>query len=324
MTAPRRKLDNTCWSRVKHALSAVGVMLAVAAGGFAEDAWAAPELSGTLKKIKESGSLTLAVRDASSPFSFLDDKQQYAGYSIDLCMKIVDALKSELRMPNLRVNMTSVTSQTRIPLMANGTVDLDCGSTSNTVERQKRVGFLVTTFLTGTRLLVKKSSNIKSYKDLKGKTVVVTNGTTNERVIKELDARENLGMNFIQGKEHSESFLNVESGHAVAFPMDSVLLYAFRANAKNPAEYDVVGDFLSDDPYAIMVRKDDPAFRQMANNAVIALMRSGEIKAIYRKWFESPIPPKGVNLNMPMSDALKELIQSPSDKGAGACNHIKC
>jgi glutamate/aspartate transport system substrate-binding protein len=324
MTAPRRKLVSTCRSRVKHAVSAISIMLAVAAGGFAKDTWAAPEFSGTLKKIKESGRIALAVRDASSPFSFLDDQQQYAGYSIDLCMKIVDALRSELSMPNLKVDMTSVTSQTRIPLMANGTVDLDCGSTSNTLERQKRVGFLVTTFLTGTKLLVKKSSNIKSYKDLKGKTVVVTNGTTNERVIKELDARENLGMNFIQAKEHSESFLNVESGHAVAFPMDSVLLYAFRANAKNPVEYDVVGDFLSDDPYAIMVRKDDPAFKRAADNAMIALMRSGEIKAIYRKWFESPIPPKGVNLNMPMSDALKELIKSPSDKGAGACNHITC
>jgi glutamate/aspartate transport system substrate-binding protein len=284
----------------------------------------AQELTGTLKKIKDSGSVTLGVREASSPFSFIDDQQQYVGYSIDLCLKIVDALKTELKMPNLKASMTPVTSQTRIPLMANGTVDLECGSTTNSVERQKQVSFVVTTFLTGTKLLVKKSSNIKSYKDLKGKTVVVTSGTTNERVIKELDAKENLGMSFIQAKEHSESFLNLDTGRAVAFPMDDILLYGLKANAKNPAEYDVVGDFLSDDPYAIMLRKDDPAFKKVADNAIIAIIKSGEINKIYHKWFESPIPPKGVNLNLPMSEALKELFKAPNDRGVDVCSRMKC
>jgi len=284
----------------------------------------AQELTGTLKKVKESGTLTLGVRESSSPFSFIDDKQQYVGYSIDLCMKIVDAVKAELKLPNIKVNMTPVTSQTRIPLMSNGTVDMECGSTTNSIERQKQVSFVVTTFLTGTKLLAKKSSNIKSYKDLKGKTVVVTSGTTNERAIKELDAKENLGLSFIQAKDHSESFLNVDTGRAAAFPMDDILLYGLKANAKNPADYDVIGEFLSDDPYAIMIRRDDPAFKKTADNAVIALIKNGEINKIYAKWFESPIPPKGANLHLPMSDALKELFKAPNDRGVDTCGRMKC
>jgi glutamate/aspartate transport system substrate-binding protein len=280
--------------------------------------------SGTLRKIRESGSVTLAVREASSPFSFVDDQQQYVGYSIDLCLKIVDALRVELKMPNLRIDMTAVTPQTRIPLMANGTVDLECGSTTNTLERQKQVDFVVTTFVTGTKLLVKKSSNIKSYRDLKGKPVVVTSGTTNERVIKELDAKENLGLGFIQAKEHTESFLNLETGRAAAFPSDEILLRGLKINAANPAEYEVVGEFLSDAPVAIMLRKDDAAFKKVADRAILAVISSGEIKQIYRKWFESPIPPHGVNLKVPMSEALRELFKTPNDNGAGACNRMKC
>jgi glutamate/aspartate transport system substrate-binding protein len=284
----------------------------------------AQELSGTLKKIRESGTVTLAVRDASSPFSFLDANQEYVGYGIDICMKIVNALKVELKQPNLKVRMTPVTAQSRIPLVVNGTVDLDCGATGNTVERQHRVAFLVTTFLSGTRLLVKKSSNIRNYRNLKGKTVVVTNGSTDERVIKELDARENLGLNFIQAQEHSEAFLNVESGHAVAFPLSAILLDAIRANAGNPAEYEVVGDYLSDDALAIMIRKDDPELKKLGDGAIIGMMSSGELERIYRKWFESPIPPKGINLGVPMSDALQRLFKSPSDQGVGACYRFKC
>jgi glutamate/aspartate transport system substrate-binding protein len=280
--------------------------------------------SDTLKKIRDSGSVTLAVREASSPFSFIDDQQQYVGYSIDLCLKIVDAIGAELKMPDLRINMTAVTPQTRIPLMANGTFDLECGSTTNTLERQKQVGFVVTTFVTGTKLLVKKSSNIKNYRDLKGKPVVVTSGTTDGRVIQELDARENLGMSFILAREHTESFLNLETGRAAAFPSDEILLRCLKVNAANPAEYEVVGEFLSDAPIAIMLRKDDAAFKKVANQAILAVIRSGEIKQIYRKWFESPIPPHGVNLEMPMSEALMELFKAPNDEGVGACNRMKC
>jgi glutamate/aspartate transport system substrate-binding protein len=308
--------------RAAHVMSYLA--LALVSGFLLAGPAAAQELTGTLKKIKDSGTVTLGVRESSVPFSYLDDKQQYIGYSIDLCLKVVDALKAELKMPGLKVAMTPVTSQTRIPLMANGTIDLECGSTTNSMERQKQVGFLDTTFLTGTKLLVKKSSGIKSYKDLKGKTVVVTSGTTNERVIKELDEKEKLGMSFIQAKDHDESFLNVDTGRAVAFPMDDILLYGLKAKSKNPADWDVVGDFLSDDPYAIMVRKDDTAFKKVGDNALVALMKSGEIEKIYNKWFEAPIPPKGISMSVPLSSALKDTFKNPTDKGVEACSRMKC
>ncbi|MBK5104582.1 MAG: amino acid ABC transporter substrate-binding protein [Burkholderiales bacterium] len=284
---------------------------------FACAAFAAPAFAAdTLKKIKETGTITVGHRDASIPFSYLDDKQQPIGYSMDLCMKIVGAIKTKLKMPKLKVVLNPVTSQTRIPLIANGSIDMECGSTTNSVERQKQVAFLNTTFITGTKLLVKKSSKIKSYKDLKDKAVVVTNGTTNERAIKELDAKENLGMKFIPSKDHAESFLSVDSGRAVAFPMDDILLAGLINNSKNPGEFEIVGAFLSHDPYAIMISRDDPAFKKFGDEVIGGLMKSGEIKKIYSKWFQKPIPPKGNNLKFPMSDGLKEAIAHPNDKGA--------
>ena len=286
-----------------------GLALAVASPGFAQE-------SGTLKKIKDTGTIAVGHRDASMPFSYLDDKQQPIGYSMELCMKIVDAVKQKLDLPNLKVELVPVTSQTRIPLIANGTTDLECGSTTNSKERQKQAAFLNTTFVTGTKLLVKKSSNIRSYKDLKGKAVAVTAGTTNERAMKELDAKEHLNIRFIPAKDHGESFLLVDSGRAVAFAMDDVLLYGLKANAKNPDEYEVVGEFLSFDPYAIMIRKDDPDFKKLGDEVLAGLMKSGEIDKIYQKWFESPIPPKGINLKLPMSDKLKEDFKNPNDEGA--------
>jgi glutamate/aspartate transport system substrate-binding protein len=280
--------------------------------------------SGTLKKIKDSKTITLGVREASSPFSFLDDKQQYVGYSIDLCMKIVDAVKAGLKTPDLKVNMTKVTPQIRMQMVMSGAVDLECGSTTNSLERQKVVSFVVTTFFTGTKLLVKTSSNIKSYKDLKGKSVVVSTGTTNEQAIKEFNLKESLGIRFIQSKDHNEALLAVETGRAAAFPMDEVLLYSMRANAKNPADFAVVGEFLTDDPYGIMLRKDDPAFKKMADSAVIALFKSGEINKIYARWFQSPIPPGNVNLNMPMNGTLKKYIGRPNDDGVDKCGRMQC
>jgi glutamate/aspartate transport system substrate-binding protein len=274
------------------------------------------ELTGTLKKIKDSGALVIGHREASIPFSYLDDRQQPIGYSMDICAKVVEAIKAELKLSTLQVKLNPVTSQTRIPLMANGTIDMECGSTTNSVERQKQVAFAVTTFITGTKLLVRKDSGIKSYKDLKGQPVVVTSGTTNERAIKALDEKENLGMRFLPSKDHAESFLTVETGRAVAFPMDDILLYGLRANAKNPADFEIVGDLLSYDPYAVMLRKDDPQFKKVVDQAIVALFKSDEISRIYQKWFQSPIPPKGVNLNLPIGDALREAIRSPNDKGA--------
>ena len=213
---------------------------------------AAAQESATLKKISTKKAIVLGVREGADPFSYLDAKQQYIGYSIDLCMKIVDAVKAQLKMPDLAVTMTKVTPQVRMQMLMAGDIDLECGSSTNSIERQKQVAFVVTTFFTGTRLLVKPSSLVRSYKDLKGKTVVVTTGTTNERAIKEYNLQESLGMKFVQVRDHRDALAAVEKGTAVAFPMDDVLLYTMRASATNPAEYAVVGEFLTDEPYAIM------------------------------------------------------------------------
>lgn len=284
----------------------------------------AQDLGGTLKKIKDTGVVKIGHRDASIPFSYLDDKQQPVGYSIELCMRIVEALKKELKLPKLKYEFVPVTPQTRIPILTGGNVDMECGSTTNSVERQQQVSFAYTTFFTGTKLLVKKASGIKSYKDLKGKTVVVTQGTTNERAIKGLNDKEKLGMNFIHAKDHNESFLTVDTGRAVAFPMDEILLVGLVANSKNPKDWAIVGDFLSDDPYGIMIRKDDPQWQAFVNKVIAGVMKSGEINKIYARWFRSPIPPKKVNLNLPMSDTLKNLIKNPSNEGVGKCGKMKC
>ncbi|HEX4858584.1 MAG TPA: amino acid ABC transporter substrate-binding protein [Usitatibacteraceae bacterium] len=268
----------------------------------------AQELTGTLKKVKDSGTITIGHRESSIPFSYLDEKQQPIGYSMDLCAAIVEEVKKELMLPTLTVKMNPVTSQTRIPLMANGTVDLECGSTTNNLTRQKQVSFAPVTFVTGTKLLVKKSAKIKSYKDLKNKTVVVTQGTTNERVIKALSDKDNLNIKFLNAKDHAESFLTVESGRAAAFSMDDVLLYGLVAKAKKPKDFEVVGDYLSYDPYGIMYRKNDEDFGVVIRRALANLMRSGEINKIYDKWFVGKLP-SGETIGMPMSPLLKTGFQ---------------
>lgn len=279
---------------------------------------------GTLKKIRDTGVIKIGHRDASIPFSYLDDNQKPIGYGVDICLKIADAVKANLKMPNLKVEFVPVTSQTRIPILTGGNIDLECGSTTNSVERQKQVAFAPTYFMTGTKIVVKKSSGIKGYDDLKGKTVVFTQGTTNERAMKAYNDEKKLGINFIPSKDHAESFLAVETGRAVAFPMDDILLYSLVASARNPSDYVVVGEFLSDDPYAIMLRKDDAEFKKLVDSTVAALYKSGEINKIYAQWFQSKIPPKGINLNFPMSDGLKEAVKSPNDTGVGACGKMKC
>ena len=273
-------------------------------------------LSGTLEKIKDTGTIVIGHREASIPFSYLDDKQKPIGYSMDICYRVVDAIKKDLKMSKLKVKLNPVTSQTRIPLMANGTIDIECGSTTNTVERQKQVAYAVTTFITGTKLLVKKNSGIKSAENLKGKTVVVTQGTTNERAIKAINDEKNLGIRFLHAKDHAESFLTVQTGRAVAFPMDHILLYGLIANSKKPKDFDVVGDFLSFDPYGIMLRKDDPDFKKLVDRVITGMMKNGQLEKLYKKWFLSPIAPKKVTLNVPMTDKLKEQFKNPNDKGA--------
>jgi glutamate/aspartate transport system substrate-binding protein len=271
---------------------------------------------GTLKKIKDNGFITIGHRDASIPFSYYDDKQQPIGFAMDLCAKIVDAVKANLKMPNLQVKYQLVTSANRIPLIANGTVDLECGSTTNNIERQKQVGFTITHFLTANRYVTKKSAGIKSVDDLKGKTIVSTSGTTNIKQATELNTAKNMGMNIIPANGHPEAFQMVETGRAVAFVMDDILLYTLVAQASNPSDYVISSDALSlPEPYGIMMHKDDAAFKKVADDAMTAVYKSGEINKIYAKWFTSPVPPKGINYNVPMSAQFKNLIANPTSSG---------
>ncbi len=270
---------------------------------------------GTLKKIKDGGSITIGHRDASVPFSYYDDKQQPVGYAVDLCLRIVDAVKSELRMPRIDVKYQLVTSANRIPLMANGTIDLECGSTTNNLERQKQVWFTITHFVTANRWVAKKASNIRALPDLKGKTIVSTAGTTNIKQITEINAAQNLGMNIISANGHAEAFQMVETGRAVAFVMDDILLYSLAAQSRSPGDYAISPEALSVEPYGIMLRKDDVAFKKVVDSAMIQTYKSGAIDAIYGKWFLKPIPPKGLNLNVPMSEPFKKVIANPTDSG---------
>jgi glutamate/aspartate transport system substrate-binding protein len=269
---------------------------------------------GTLKKVKETGSLTLGFRESSVPFSYLDDKQQPVGFAMDICYKIVDAVKKELKLDKLEVKLNPVTSATRIPLMANGTIDLECGSTTNNVERQKQVWFTNTHFLTASRYVTKKASNINKIDDLKGKTIVSTSGTTNIKQATEANAAKNLGMTILPAKDHAEAFLMVETDRAVAFVMDDILLASLVAGSKTPAAYKISEDAFSlPEPYGIMLRKDDAAFKKVVDAATSALYKSPEGVAIYTKWFTQPIPPKGLNLNVPMSAQMKKQFATPSD-----------
>src|SRR5471032_1256977 len=276
---------------------------------------AAPVLAQTIDKIKQTGTITVANRDASIPFSYYDDQQKPVGYAMDICMRVVDDVKKALNMPNLKVAFQLVTSANRIPLLANGTVDIECGSTTNNLDREKQVSFTNTHFVTANRWVAKKASAIKSLNDLKGKTIVSTAGTTNIKQITEINAAENLGMNIIAANGHPEAFQMVETGRAVAFVMDDILLYSLVSQARTPGDYAISAEALSVEPYGIMVRKDDPAFKKVADAAMTNVFKSGQITPIYEKWFLKPVPPKGINLNVPMSAQFKALLANPTDSG---------
>jgi glutamate/aspartate transport system substrate-binding protein len=270
---------------------------------------------GTLKKIKDTGSITIGHRDASLPFSYYDDKQQPIGYAMDLCHRIVDAVKKELKMPKLETKYQLVTSANRIPLMANGTIDLECGSTTNNVARQEQVWFTMTHFVTANRWVAKKSAKLKTLQDLKGKTIVSTAGTTNIKQITEINAAQNLGMNIISANGHPEAFQMVETGRAVAFVMDDILLAGLAAQSRTPKDYEISSVALSVEPYGIMVRKDDAAFKKVVDAAMTQIYKSGQINAIYAKWFQKPVPPKNINLDLPMSAAFKKVVANPTSSG---------
>jgi glutamate/aspartate transport system substrate-binding protein len=289
----------------------IGFALVVALGAGQASA---QELTGTLKNIKETGAITLGFRDSSIPFSYLDDNQKPIGYAMDICYKIVEAVKKELKLDKLEVKLNPVTSSTRIPLLANGTIDLECGSTTNNTERQKQIAYTNTHFLTASRFVSKKSSNIKSIDDLKGKSVVSTSGTTNIKQLTEANAARNLGVNIIPAKDHAEAFLMVETDRAVAFVMDDILLASLVAGSKEPGAYVISTDaFSKPEPYGIMLRKDDPAFKKVVDGATAALYQSAEGPKLYEKWFMQKIPPKGLNLNVQIGPEQKKQFAKPQD-----------
>ena len=270
----------------------------------------------TLEKVKASGSITVAYREASIPFSYLDDKAQPTGFGWEICGKIVDEVRKATGRGDLKVQTQAVTSANRIPLLVNGTIDIECGSTTNNSERQKQVAFATNYFYTGTRFLVKAGTPVKSLDDLKGKPVVSTTGTTNFRVIRNLNEEKKLNIDLLGAKDHAESALMVQTGRALAFAMDDILLYGLKASAANPADFAVVGEAIQVEPYAVMLRKDDPGFKKLVDDTIAGLVKSGDFERLYKKWFQSPIPPKGINLNAPMSQELADNLKNLSDKPA--------
>jgi ABC-type amino acid transport substrate-binding protein len=274
----------------------------------------AQTLTGTLEKIKLSGAITLGYREASIPFSYLDNNAKPVGFAQDICLHVVDEVKKATNRPNLGVNFQAVTSNNRLLLMKNGTIDLECGSTTNNAERQTQVAFGINYFYTGTRFLVKKGAAFKSVNDLSGKDIVATAGTSNVKVLRTLSEKNNLKLNLLTAKDHGEAFVMVETGRAFAFGMDDILLFGLRANAKNPSDWEVVGDALQVEPYSVMLRREDPEFKKLVDRAIAGLIKNGEFEKLYIKWFQSPIPPRGVNLSIPMSKELRNNLIALSDR----------
>ena len=290
---------------------ALSVLLAsVAASSFAH----AEELTGTLKKIKDNGVIVVGHRESSVPFSYYNNEQKVVGYSQDYSNAIVEAVKKKLDLPNLQVKMMPITSQNRIPLLQNGTFDFECGSTTNNLERQQQAAFSDTIFVIGTRLLVKKGSDIKDFADLKGKTVVVTSGTTSEVLLNKLNEEKKLELRIISAKDHGDSFRTLETGRAVAFMMDDALLAGERAKAKKPDNWDIVGTPQSKEAYGCMMRKDDAEFKKLVDDTIVKAQTSGEATKWFETWFKKPIPPKNLNMNFELSDDMKALFKAPNDK----------
>ena len=302
----------------RHCASILLAAATLAAGALFAEGAAADE--GTLKKIRDNGAITLGVRESSIPLSYLDASQQPVGYHIDICNRIVDAIKTQLKLPALKVAHQSVTSQNRIPLVTNGTVDLECGSTTNNEARARQVAFAPTTFVTHVRMAVKKSSGITSLTQLDGKPIATTTGTTSVALMRANEKSRSVEFKEVYGKDHADSFLMLETDRAVAFVMDDNLLAGLIATSKAPENYAIVGETLSIEPIAIMLRRDDPEFKKLVDGVVGGLMKSGEIERLYSRWFMSPIPPRNVNLKFAMSDTLKELIRNPSDAPAESFN----
>jgi len=295
-------------------MNKLGVVVVLAAVGAWSSAVHPAELTGTLKKIKETGTITLGVRESSIPFNYNLGGVQQVGYSCDIMSRAVDAIKSELKLQTLRVKEVPITPQNRITLVQNGTIDLECSSTTNNLDRQKQVAFSNTIFIIGTRLLTRKDSGIKEFSDLKGKNVVTTAGTTSERILRNMNDNDNMGINIISTKEHGQSFLTLESGRAVAFMMDDALLFGERAKSKHPDDWVVVGKPQSREAYGCMLRRDDQPFKRVVDAAIEKVMKSGEIRVLYTRWFLQSVPPRGLNLDFGLSDDMQKLFKNPNDK----------
>ncbi|MBD2815465.1 glutamate/aspartate ABC transporter substrate-binding protein [Xenorhabdus sp. Flor] len=274
----------------------------------------AEELTGTLKKIKDSGVVAVGHRESSVPFAYYDGKQNVVGYAQDYSNLIVEAIKKKINAPNLQVKLIPVTSQNRIPLLQNGTFDFECGSTTNTPERQKQAAFSNTIFIVNTRLLTNKDSGIKGFDDLAGKNVVVSAGTTSEILLNKLNDEKKMKMRIISAKDHGDSFRTLESGRAAAFMIDDALLAGERAKAKKPDQWIIVGEPQSKEAYGCMMRKDDPQFKKLLDDTVAEIQTSGRAEKMFDRWFKEPIPPKNLNLNFTLPDEMKDLFKSPNDK----------
>ncbi|WP_322012680.1 amino acid ABC transporter substrate-binding protein [Paraburkholderia sp. J12] len=274
---------------------------------------AVAQSSETMSKIREKHEITLGVRETALPFSYLDDAHHFVGYSVDLCLRVVDAVKTSLKLPDLKVNMVPIASSNRIPLIANGTVDLECGTTSNTVERQQQVAFSSTIFVSSTRFVSKKSAGLDNLDTLRGKRVVATAGSSNLRQITALNVAHSYNMQISPSRDFAEGFLMMDTDRAAAFFLDDITLSALAASSKNPADFVISKEPLSVEPYALVMRKDDPVFKSIVDGALKSTFESGAIDAIYTRWFESPIPPKGINLHVPVSPALRKAFARPTD-----------
>lgn len=278
-------------------------------------AQAAPPGNSVVQRIQVTGAVRLAHRESSVPFSFVADGKPM-GYAVDLCLRVVDALRTTLRMPQLRVEYVPVSPANRIAAIVDGKADLECGSTTNNRERRDQVAFTIPHYIAGSRMIVKADSGIRKWSDLRGKTVVSTTGTTPLVQVRKMNDSGAMGWRVVEAKDHAEAFAMVESGRADAFVMDDVLLYGLRANARNPAAYSVTGDLLTIEPYAIMLSKHDAEFKKLVDRAMIASIYDQETQKLYRKWFLSPIPPNGITLDIPMSYLLRDSFKFPSDKVA--------
>ncbi|ACR70083.1 amino acid ABC transporter substrate-binding protein [Edwardsiella ictaluri] len=270
--------------------------------------------SPTLQKIKDSGVIVVGHRESSVPFSYYDNQQRVVGYSQDYANAIVDAVKKQLNLPTLQVKLLPITSQNRIPLLQNGTYDVECGSTTHNAERQQQVAFSNTLFIVGTRLLTARESGVHDFRDLAGKPVVVTSGTTSEIMLNRMNEKDGMQMRIISAKDHGDAFRTLESGRAVAFMMDDALLAGERAKAKQPERWVIVGTPQSYEAYGCMLRRDDPAFKKLADDTIAHVQTSGQAADGYRRWFEQPIPPKNMNLQFTLSDEMKALFAAPNDR----------